>query len=224
LIIPEINEADLEILKEQKFGKGKIVTVPNCSVVGLCLALKPLLKPFGLQAVHVVTLQAISGAGLPGVPSLQIVDNVIPFIADEEKKLQEEPKKILALPDLKISAQCNRVPVTDGHLECISVKLKNKPSPAELINAWQNFKSFPQEWLLPSAPIQPVHYFEEENYPQPKLHRSLDKSMRVSIGRLRECELLDYKFVLLSHNTIRGAAGGAILTAELCLKSGHIFW
>lgn len=224
LMIPEVNPGQLQLLKQQKYDKGKIITVPNCSATGLCLALKPIVDSFGLESVHVVTLQALSGAGHPGVASLEIIDNVIPYIQGEEEKLQKEPLKILELPDLKISAQCNRVPVIDGHLECVSIKLKQKTSPEQIIEKWQQFKGIPQEWALPSAPAHPLYYFHEENYPQPRLQRGLEKGMAVSIGHLRPCPLFDYKFNLLSHNTIRGAAGNAILTAELLLKQGHIFW
>lgn len=224
LIIPEVNSEHLELLKDQSYEKGKIVTVPNCSSVGLCLALKPLVDAFGVESVHVVTLQAISGAGHPGIASLEIVDNVIPYIPGEEEKLQKEPLKILGIPGLKISAQCNRVPVIDGHLESVSVKLKQHAPQDKIIEAWQNFKGLPQEWTLPTAPFQPIHYFPQNYYPQPRLQRLLDKGMAVSIGGLRPCPLFDYKFTLLSHNTIRGAAGNAILTAELLMKQGHFFW
>ena len=232
LLIPEVNPAHLELLKYQKFGKGKIVTNPNCSTIGIALALKPLLDRFGIEAVHVVTMQAISGAGYPGVASLDILDNVIPFIKGEEEKVESEPLKILGhfeagaiVPEkIAISAQCNRVAVSDGHVGCLAVKLKKKAASTELIEAWRGFTSEAQEMRLPSAPEKPLYYFEEENYPQPKRHRSLDKGMAVSIGRLRPCPLFDYKFVILSHNIIRGAAGCAILNAELMLKKGHIFW
>ena len=232
LLIPEVNASHLELLSVQPFAKGRIVTNPNCSAIGLTLALKPLLDHFGLEAVHVVTFQAISGAGFPGVSSLDILDNVIPYIDGEEDKLETEPCKILGtlvagridFCPLKISAQCNRVPVQDGHLECVSVKFKQKVSKEQIIDAWKSLTSEAQAMALPTAPEHPIHYFEEAKYPQPKLHRLLDKGMAVSIGRLRECPLFDFKFVLLSHNTIRGAAGGAILNAELMLKKGHIFW
>ncbi len=232
LLIPEVNPDHLALCDQQKFGKGKIVTNPNCSTIGICLALKPLLDQFGLQAVHAVTLQAISGAGYPGVASLDILDNVIPFINGEEGKVESEPLKILGalregaiLPlQLPISAHCNRVAVSDGHTACISVKLEKKATPEELIRAWQSFTSEAQALHLPTAPERPLYYFNEPHYPQPKRHRNLDKGMAVSIGRLRPCPLFDYKFALLSHNTIRGAAGGALLNAELMLKKGHIFW
>lgn len=223
LLVPEVNSEHLQLAKEQRYPKGKIVTNPNCSTIGLTLALKPLLDSFGLEAVGVVTFQAISGAGYPGVASMDIIDNVIPFIKGEEQKLETETHKILGIyrngriepSSFKISAQCNRVPVQDGHLKCVSIKLKKRASKEEIISAWSSFTGAPQKLKLPMAPAKPIHYFHEETFPQPKLHRQLDKGMAVSIGRLRECALLDYKFVILSHNTIRGAAGGAVLNAEL---------
>jgi aspartate-semialdehyde dehydrogenase len=229
LLIPEINPDHLELIR-QKFGKGAIVTNPNCSAIGLTMALKPLVENFGVTQVHVVTMQALSGAGYPGVASLDILDNVIPFISGEEEKMETEPLKILGtleqekirFAEIKISASCNRVSVQDGHLECVSVKLGRSASTDEIKKAWTKFSSEAQQLQLPMAPQHPIYYFEEPNYPQPKLHRDLDKGMAVSIGRLRDCTLLDYKFVLLSHNTIRGAAGGAILNAELAHKKGII--
>lgn len=228
LLVPEVNHEHLNLIHQQKY-KGKIVTNPNCSTIGLVLALKPLQDAFGIEFVHVVTLQAVSGAGYPGVASLDIVDNVIPLIRGEEEKMETEPLKILgtyksseiANSTMKISAHCNRVAVSDGHMECVSIKLKRKPSKQEIIDVWQHFKSKPQELNLPLAPLQPIHYFSEDAFPQPKLHRQLDKGMAVSIGRLRECPLFDYKFAILSHNTIRGAAGGAILNAELMSQVMH---
>jgi aspartate-semialdehyde dehydrogenase len=232
LIIGEVNADHLDLVPFQSFGKGFIVTNPNCSAMGLTLALKPLMDYFGIEFVHVVTLQAISGAGYPGVPSLDILDNVIPYIREEEGKLEQEPLKILGkrkesvieMASIKISAQCNRVAVTNGHTECVSLKLKTQASKEDIINAWKNFKGEPQALNLPSAPFHPIHYFQNEFYPQPKLHCHLDKGMAVSIGRLRPCPLFDYKFSLLSHNTIRGAAGAAILNAELLVKKGFVYW
>jgi aspartate-semialdehyde dehydrogenase len=228
LLVPEVNAKHLELIRSQH-RKGSIITNPNCSTIGLVMALKPLVDAFGVKEVQVVTLQALSGAGYPGVSSLDILDNVIPFISGEEEKMELEPLKILGEltktgvkpHDLRISAQCNRVAVQDGHTECVSLKLKLPARPEDLIQAWTSFRAEPQRLDLPSAPAQPIHYFHEPNYPQPKLHRSIDKGMAVSIGRLRACPLLDYKFVLLSHNTIRGAAGGAILNAELYRQEGH---
>lgn len=230
LLVPEINPTHLELIKFQNYNGGCIVTNPNCSTIGLVLALKPLYDNFGLDSVNVVTMQALSGAGYPGVSSLDIIDNVIPFISGEEGKLESEPLKILGDLNLhevvntsiKISAQCNRVAVTDGHLECVQVKLKNKASEKDLIDAWQNFSSEPQKLNLPTAPLKPIYYFSEDKYPQPKIQRNLDKSMAVSVGRLRKDSLLDYKFIVLSHNTVRGAAGGAILCAELMISKGYI--
>jgi len=233
LLIPEVNAKHLALIEAQKKkNKGFIVTNPNCSVIALSLALKPLYDRFGLEAVEVVTLQAISGSGHPGIPSLDIMDNVIPFISDEEEKIETEPLKILGSFDsgkidyasFKISAQANRVPVTDGHMACLSVKFKEKPSEKSIIDAWTGFTGEAQVLELPFAPAHPLQYFEEENYPQPKLHRDLNRGMTVSIGRLRKCPILDNKFVILSHNTLRGAAGGAILNAELLVKQGLIFW
>lgn len=226
LLVPEVNGDHLELIKSQIYPKGKIVTNPNCSTIGLAMALKPLHNLFGLDAVHVVTMQAISGAGYPGIASMDIIDNVIPYINGEEKKIETEILKILGkyqngqIEDavFKISAQCNRVPVNDGHLECVTVKLRKKATKEEIITAWQSFTSAAQKLQLPSAPHQAIHYFYEENYPQPKLHRLRDKGMALSVGRLRDCALFDYKFVILSHNTIRGAAGGALLNAELMYK------
>ncbi|MCI0416964.1 aspartate-semialdehyde dehydrogenase [bacterium] len=225
LLVSEINSDHLQLLERQTY-KGAILTNPNCSATGLVLALKPLLDCFGLEAVHVVTMQALSGAGFPGVSSLSILDNVIPFISGEEKKVETEPLKILGRYkngsirnlDLKISAQCNRVSVFDGHTECVSVKLSRTISEQEIIREWNDFSGEPQELKLPSAPERPIHYLPEKDSPQPRLHRNVEKGMAVTIGRLRPCSLFDYKFVLLSHNTIRGAAGGAILNAELIVK------
>lgn len=232
LLIPEINTDHLDVINTQKFPKGKIITNPNCSTIGLAIALKPLLDAFGIEAVHVVTMQAVSGAGYPGVASLDIVDNVLPYIEGEEHKIETETLKILGSYEkgmikngnIKISAQCNRVAVSDGHLACVSVKFKHKPSKKEIIDAWRSFKGQVHELGLPSSPEKLIHYFEEIHYPQPRLHRTLDKGMALSIGRLRECPIMDYKFVILSHNTIRGAAGGALLIGELLLKQGRIFW
>lgn len=229
LMIPEVNPDHLELLKSQKY-KGGIVTNPNCSTIGLALALKPLHDNFGIEVVNVVTMQAVSGAGYPGLPSMDIIDNVIPFISGEEKKMETEPLKILGkfnsnkieFADFKISAQCNRVAVIDGHTECVQVKLKTKTTVEEIIKVWKEFKSVPQELGLPSAPENPIVYFYEEKYPQPKIHRNVEKGMATSIGRLRECPIFDFKFVILSHNTIRGAAGGTILIAELMKAKGYI--
>ncbi|MBN2426057.1 MAG: aspartate-semialdehyde dehydrogenase [Calditrichaceae bacterium] len=223
LLVPEINPGHLDALAMQQYGKGKIVTNPNCSTTGQVMALKPLQDAFGLDAVHVVTMQALSGAGYPGVPSLDIMDNVIPYIGGEEEKMEKEPLKILGKfidgqfinAEFKISASCNRVPVVDGHLEAVSVKLKQKASAEDIIRVLQAFKPAFGELQLPSAPKKPIHYFHENNMPQPRLLRNLEGGMAVSIGRVRPCNILDFKFLVLSHNTVRGAAGGAILNAEI---------
>lgn len=231
LIIPEVNPDHLEMINQQNFNGGAIITNPNCSTIGLVLALKPIHQQFGIESLNVVTMQAISGAGYPGLPAMDMLDNAIPFIGGEEPKMEKEPLKILGqlntsgtvdLADIKISAQCNRVAVNDGHLECVQVKLKNKPSIDEIINAWESFKSEPQKLKLPSAPKQPIHYYHEDKYPQPKVQRNLENGMATSVGRLRECSLFDYKFVILSHNTVRGAAGGTILIAELLHAKGYL--
>ncbi|MBN1408218.1 MAG: aspartate-semialdehyde dehydrogenase [Calditrichaceae bacterium] len=223
LMIPEVNPDHIQLMEFQNYGEGKIVTNPNCSVIGMVIALKPIFDAFGLEAINVVTMQAISGAGFPGVASLTILDNVVPYIGGEEDKMELEPLKLLGsftpqgikFPDIPISAQCNRVGVLDGHTETVQIKLSKKASKQDIIDCWRAFKSEPQKLQLPSAPIQPIHYFDNPAYPQPRLHRNIENSMAVSVGRLRECKLFDYKFVVLSHNTVRGAAGGAILCAEL---------
>ncbi len=228
LLIPEVNAAHLALLSGKRPYPGQIVTNPNCSVIGLVLALKPLHDAFGLEQVNVITMQALSGAGFPGVASLSITENVIPYIAGEEEKMEKEPLKILGkleknsvhFADFIISAQCNRVAVLDGHLETVQVKLKHQAREQDIIDCWNKFKAEPQELNLPMAPLQPIRYFERVDYPQPRLHRNIDKGMAVSVGRLRPCNIFDYKFVMLSHNTIRGAAGGTILCAELMKAKG----
>ena len=230
LLIPEVNPDHLELIRTQKYGEGCIVTNPNCSVIGLVIALKPLLDNFGLESVNVVTMQAISGAGHPRVVNLDIEDNVIPFIKGEEPKVEIEPLKILgklnnteiSFNDFKVSAQCNRVNVTDGHTECVQINLKKKVSADEIIQTWKKFESVPQKLQLPLAPIKPIRYDEDESFPQPKHQRDADKGMAVSIGRLKKDKIFDYSFVILSHNTVRGAAGGAILCAELMKAKGII--
>lgn len=229
LLIPEVNPQHLQLLKKQK-TRGRIVTNPNCSTIGLTMALKPLHDAFGVEKVSVVTMQALSGAGYPGISSLDIIDNLIPHIGGEEDKMQIEPLKILGtfngekvdFADMKISAQCNRVAVVDGHTESVSVKLGKRCKKEDIIAAWREFRSEPQELELPSAPHPPLYYFEEPAFPQPRIHRDLGGGMAVSIGHLRDCSVLDYKFTVLSHNTVRGAAGCAILNAELLVKKGYM--
>ncbi len=229
LIIPEVNHDHLPLIKKQNW-EGAIITNPNCSTIGLVLALKPLQDAFGLEAVNVVTMQAISGGGYPGIPSVDMLDNVIPFIGGEEGKMESEPLKILGSfnetkidnASIKLSAQCNRVNVLDGHLECVQITLKNKATVDKVKEAFKNFSSLPQKLGLPSAPQNPIIYFEEDAHPQPRKHRNLENGMSVSVGRLREDSLFDYKFIVLSHNTVRGAAGGTILIAELLKAQNYL--
>jgi aspartate-semialdehyde dehydrogenase len=228
LLIPEVNPDHLDLVRSQNYKEGLIVTNPNCSTIGLTLALKPLEDVFGIDELNVVTMQAISGAGFPGVSSLTILDNIVPFIKGEEDKIESEPLKILGKfennsiinKDFRISAQCNRVSVIDGHLESVQIKFKKKASKESIIRAWQEFKGQPQFMNLPTAPARPIYYFDDPYYPQPRLNRDLGNGMSVSVGRLKECPIFDFKFVVLSHNTMRGAAGGAVLCAELLIKKG----
>ncbi len=230
LMIPEVNPDHLNLVNVQKFGSGAIVTNPNCSTIGLVMALKPLADNFGLEAVNVVTMQAISGGGYPGVPSMDILDNIIPFIGGEEEKVEKEPLKILGkllnnkidFANIKISAQCNRVSVIDGHTECVQVKLGKKATKEDIIKVWNSFSSEPQKLNLPFAPANAIVYLDGDRNPQPRMHRNLGNGMTVAVGRLRECSLFDFKFVMLSHNTVRGAAGGTILIAELMKAKGYL--
>lgn len=230
LLVPEVNAEHLALAAGQRAGRnwpGLIVTNPNCSTVGLTMALGPL-KPFGIQQVIVTTEQAISGAGYPGVPSVDINANVVPFIGGEEEKMQIETQKILGdvvngifTPlDAQVSATCTRVPVLDGHLVCVSVKLKTKPSESEIIAAFQEFRGIPQRKNLPSAPKQPIIYLDAQDRPQPRRDVNRENGMAVFVGRLRPCPVFDYKFIALVHNTVRGAAGAAVLNAELMLSEG----
>lgn len=223
LLIPDVNPDHADLLKIQK-TKGKIVTNPNCTATALTIALKPLHDQFGLKSVHVVTFQAISGAGYPGVSGMDILDNVLPHISGEEEKIESEPKKILGDSSFTISAQCNRAPITEGHIECVSVTLQKRATEAQLIEAWNSYRGLAQEWMLHSAPLQPIYYRSDRLFPQPRYHRLLDKGMAVSIGQLKQSQNFDFQFTLLSHNTIRGAAGGAILNAELLVKKGYVYW
>ena len=230
LLIPDVNPDHLKIIpyqQRQRGWKGQIATNPNCSTAVLVTALAPL-REFGIRRVIVTTLQAISGAGYPGVASMDINANVIPFISGEEEKMQQETQKILGdftgevLRPLnaKVSAHCNRVPVVDGHTVTVSVEFERKPSRDQIIRAMENYRSVPQERKLPSAPPQPVIYMEEHDRPQPRRDVERERGMAVFVGRLRECPVLDYKFVALGHNTVRGAAGAAVLNAELMYSEG----
>jgi aspartate-semialdehyde dehydrogenase len=230
LLIPEVNADHLGLLTQQEARgwKGRIVTNPNCVVVVYAMALAPL-RQFGLKTSIITTLQAISGAGYPGVPSWDILGNVIPFIGGgEEEKIETETNKILgtlkngavANHPVTVSAAVTRVAVHNGHTGSIAVALEQRPDPAAIVDAWNTFRGRPQELELPSAPAQPMVYLTEPNRPQPALDANRDGGMTVSIGRLRPCPVLDYKFVALGHNTIRGAAGAAILNAELMQHEG----
>jgi len=233
LVIPEVNAGHIKLIDAQawrKNGGGYVVTNPNCSAIGLVLALAPLQKAFGLKAVMAVTMQAVSGAGYPGVASLDILGNVIPYIRNEEEKMEEETLKLLGqmngtkiMPaDFAMSAQCNRVAVEDGHTESISVSLKTQAKPEEIIAAWNEFSSEPQELKLPSAPERPVVYLAADDRPQPRFDVDMGAGMTTAVGRLRPCGVLDWKFTVLSHNTIRGAAGAAVLNAELLKAKGYL--
>lgn len=233
LVLPEVNADHLDLIATQASYKsskgGYLVTNSNCSAMGLVLALKPLEQRFGIESLFVTTMQAVSGAGYPGVPSLDILGNVVPFIKNEEEKMQEEVGKLLGrytgsgidpLP-AKVSAHCNRVAVIDGHTECISIKLKQPATADEMLAAWREFKPL-QAHHLPSAPEQPVIYTDAVDRPQPRLDVHAGNGMSTTVGRLRPCTLLDWKFVLLSHNTLRGAAGAAVLNAEVLAKLGKL--
>jgi len=231
LLVPEVNAAHLDVLSRQTFPDGGgIIANPNCSTTGLVIPMQALHCAFGVRQVNVVTLQAISGAGIPGVSSMAILDNVVPYIEGEEEKLESETRKIIGElnesgfrdADVEVSAQCTRVPVLDGHLEMVSVALEVSPSIAEVIEALGTFSGEPQELNLPSAPRRPIHVLTEQDHPQPRLHRDLERGKAVSVGRIRKCPLLGVKMALLSHNTIRGAAGGAILCAELAVAQRRI--
>ncbi len=232
LVAPEVNPSHLQLIESQPTRKGSggyIVTNGNCCVLGLVLALKPLEERFGIESLFISTMQAVSGAGYPGVASLDILGNVIPFIRNEEEKLQEELGKMLGtlrngeiypLP-AKVSAHCNRVAVVDGHTECVSIKLRTPATREEILEAWRSFRPLDGR-ELPSAPEFPVIYHDGADRPQPRLDVNAGRGMSTTVGRLRPCTLLDWKFVLLSHNVIRGAAGAAILNAELLARLGKL--
>lgn len=230
LLVPEINPDHLALLPRQRRARewpGLIVTNPNCSTIMLTMALAPLLR-FGLRTVNVTTLQAVSGAGYPGVPSLDIVGNIIPFIGGEEEKMETETQKIFgALRDgrvqphgVAVSAHTTRVGVTNGHTAMISVGFDQAPDAEEILEAFRSFRGHPQEAGLPTAPEQPVEYLRDAHRPQPRLDVDRGRGMTVTVGRLRPCPVLDYKLVALGHNTIRGAAGAALLNAELMMVDG----
>ncbi len=244
LVIPEVNGDHLRLIEEQASRRrtgGYMVTNPNCSTIGLVLALKPIEERFGLAKIFVATMQAISGAGYPGVASMDILDNVVPYIGSEEEKMEAETLKLLgrlesspasspagrAVAPLaaRISASCNRVPVEDGHTESVSIQLGGKlgrpVTREDILGAWADFRPLAGK-NLPSAPDQPVEFAPQNDRPQPRLDRNRGRGMTVTVGRLRPCGLLDWKFTLLSHNTIRGAAGAAILNAEMLASQGKL--
>ena len=249
LVVPEVNPDHLELVHRQRRGEGRgaILTNPNCSTIGLVMALAPLAETFGVERVSVVTLQATSGAGIPGVPSMALLDNVIPFISGEEEKMEAETRKILGRLEpgdqeaedarghiepapVTVSAQATRVPVIDGHTLCVSVGLSRRPERNgergreldvdALASAFEGFTGEPQRRRLPSAPRRPLWVTHRAEGPQPRLDRSRDGGMTVTVGRIRPCPLLDVRFVALVHNTLRGAAGGALLLAELAVDRG----
>ena len=230
LMIAEVNPEAVVAIDAQKRNRGwagYIVTNGNCSAIHLVLTLKPLHDAFGLDAVMVTTMQAVSGAGYPGVPSLDMIDNVVPFINTEEEKMAEEARKFLGTwdgsfkgADFVLSASCNRVPVRDGHTEAVSVRFRRPAGVDDVIDAFESFRGRPQEYHLPSAPDRPIVVRAERNRPQPALDRDCEKGMASVVGRVRECPILGIKYTLLGHNTIRGAAGASILNAELLKVEG----
>lgn len=232
LVIPEVNAEHLALLEQQSWRResgGYIVTNPNCSAIGLVLALKPIADRFGIESIFVTTMQAVSGAGYPGVASLDILGNVVPFIRNEEEKMAEETMKLLGALrgsavepyPARLSAHCNRVAVEDGHTESVSLKLRTPATREALIAAWEQFQPLRGQ-ALPSAPAQPVEFLVWDDRPQPRLDRMRGRGMASTIGRLRPCSIFDWKFTVLSHNTIRGAAGAALLNAELLLSLGKL--
>lgn len=233
LLIPEVNPDHLALVRAQRRERawqGMIVTNPNCTTVGLAMSLAPLEAAFGVEKVLMTSMQAVSGAGYPGIPTLDIFGNVIPYIAGEEEKVEAETKKLLGKlaggriqpAACAVSAHCNRVLVEDGHTESISVSLRRRATERELIEAWRAYRSVPQEKQLPTAPEHPLVVREEVARPQVKLDVSTERGMATVIGRLRPCAVLQFKYTALSHNTIRGAAGAALLNAELMKAEGYL--
>jgi aspartate-semialdehyde dehydrogenase len=234
LVVPEINPDHLDIIpyqqKQRGYDNGFLVTNPNCTTIGLVMVLAPLQRAFGLEAVMMTSMQAISGAGYPGVASMDIIDNVIPHIGGEEEKVEMEPQKILGkltrtkiVPaQFQVSAQCNRVPVQDGHLESVRIKLKRKATVEKVIAALESFTGLPQELKLPTAPARPIIVRSEKDRPQPRLDREAENGMATVVGRISKDTIFDFKLTLISHNTIRGAAGAALLNAELLVAKGML--
>ncbi|MGE5179241.1 MAG: aspartate-semialdehyde dehydrogenase [Bacteroidota bacterium] len=229
LVIPEINRDHLGLLERQPYGTGGIVTNPNCSTIVLAMALAPLHQRFGVDSVIVTTFQATSGAGYPGVPSLDILGNVVPFVAGEEAKMESETQKILGRLNgrgvepaaFPVSAQCHRVPVVDGHLEAVSLTLRRKASRKQIAEALATYRPLAR-LDLPSAPADPIVVRTEDDRPQPRLDADRENGMGITVGRLRPCPVLQWKFEALGHNTIRGAAGAAILNAEILVRDGRL--
>jgi aspartate-semialdehyde dehydrogenase len=235
MLIPEINPEHTDIIplqqKNRGWDKGFIAVKPNCSLQCYMTPLFALHKEFTVKRAIITTLQAVSGAGYPGVASWDMLDNFVPYIGGEEEKSEVEPLKIFGkiegseivpATSPRMSAHCNRVAVLDGHAACVSVEFEKKPERDEVLSAWKDFKAEPQKLKLPMAPKQPIIYRDEPNRPQPRLDRDVDKGMAVTCGRLRECNVFDWRFVGLSHNTVRGAAGGGILNAELLKAKGYL--
>lgn len=233
LIIPEVNADHAALIARQRRLRGwsgMLVTNPNCSTIQIALALKPLQDAFGVRRMQVTTLQAISGAGYPGVASYDILDNVVPYIGQEEEKIERETQKILgsvaddaiAPAPIAISAQCTRVAVREGHLACVSVELSRDVASADLIAAWRDFRAEPQERKLPTAPDPAIIVRDEVDRPQPLRDRDAGAGMAIVVGRVRPCAILGHKFIVLGHNTIRGAAGASLLNAELFVARGLV--
>ncbi len=231
VIIPEINPEHLDIIpiqqKNRGWNKGFIIAKPNCSLQSYLIPLFPLHRAFGIKKLLITTMQAVSGAGYPGISSLDMIDNIIPYIAGEEEKSEKEPLKILgkiengrivSAQNISIAAHCNRVPVIDGHTACVSVEFEKKTSKEKILELWQEFQGL----KLPSAPLHPIIYREENCRPQPKLDKHAGGGMAITVGRLRPCSVLDFRFVALSHNTLRGAAKGGVLNAELALEKFNL--
>jgi len=233
LLIPEVNPDHLELITQQRKVRGwsgAIVANPNCTATGPTMALRPLHDAFGVTKLMLMSMQALSGAGYPGIPAYDAIDNVIPYVGGEEPKVESEPQKMLGTlhggsvepAPFVISAHCNRVPVLEGHLECLSLAFVRRPSLEELVDALRSFRALPQELKLPSAPAQPIIVRDEPDRPQIRRDRDAGRGMSTVVGRIRPCPILEYKFVCLSHNTIRGAAGGSLLNAELMYSQGLI--
>lgn len=233
LMIPEVNPNHSAAIERQQrergFKDGFIVTNPNCSTIHLVLSLKPLWDAFGIEQCFVSTMQASSGGGYPGVPSLDLIDNVVPHIGGEEEKIETETRKLLGdynghfeFADVQVSAHCSRVPVRHGHTETVSLKLGKQASPEDVIEVFREFRGRPQELGLPSAPPEPIIVRDEPDRPQPALDRDVADGMASIVGRVRPCNIFDIRYVVLGHNTIRGAAGASILNAEMLHADGHI--